>query len=182
MSDTNERFDGVELGAEVTDKISGFHGIVTALADHISGCNRIGVKPLGDEGSRVVEEEFFYPSELRVEEVNTDFASAAEDAITESPVSLGDIVRDQISGVEGTVTTQAFELFNCPQVAISPADTDNADEQLDRVWVDVPRLEIIEEVPYDDFVDESLLADASDSETARTGAAEKDILRKSDLG
>lgn len=180
MSDSTQQFGGIELGAEVTDKISGFHGVVTGLAEHISGCDRIGVKPLGEQGSARVDEEFFYPCELDVVETETEFSDAADDAITSSPVSLGDIVRDQISGVEGTVTTQTFELFNCPRVAISPADTDNANEQLERVWVDVPRVEIVEMDHPTEYVDEDLLADESESETARTGAPAQDLSRKSD--
>lgn len=48
-----------ELGAKAKDKITGFEGIITGRADHITGCNTYGLKPKIDKDGKVQESEWF---------------------------------------------------------------------------------------------------------------------------
>jgi len=56
----------IELGAEVTDMITGFRGVATARAKYLTGCARIQVTPkVKKDGSLAVAEWFDEPM-LRV--------------------------------------------------------------------------------------------------------------------
>lgn len=47
------------LGIKAEDKITGFKGIITGRADHITGCNTYGLKPKVDKEGKVQEIEWF---------------------------------------------------------------------------------------------------------------------------
>ena len=48
-----------ELGVKAKDKITGFEGIITGRADHITGCNTYGLKPKIDKDGKVQDCEWF---------------------------------------------------------------------------------------------------------------------------
>lgn len=53
----------IELGDVYQDTISGCTGVVTAIADHLTGCARIGLYPLGEKPSQTrPDQEFFFLS------------------------------------------------------------------------------------------------------------------------
>ena len=130
-----------QLGDIVTDKISGYHGIVTRVAYHITGCERYGVKRL-DEPSAADEETFFYPTQLEQEGHQRSIYD--ETPITHVEFDLGWKLRDRVTGREGVATTIAFELHNCPDVAITPLFDEQPDEYPGRDWYDAPRVEVID--------------------------------------
>lgn len=47
----NDRFDGIEIGDEAQDTLSGFSGIVVALCSHISGCDQVCLQPPAQDGT-----------------------------------------------------------------------------------------------------------------------------------
>ena len=48
-----------ELGVKAKDKITGFEGIITGRADHITGCNTYGLKGKLDKDGQPREVEWF---------------------------------------------------------------------------------------------------------------------------
>lgn len=53
------------LGSEVKDKITGFKGIVSARAEHLTGCNRYGVQSQKlDEKGHPIEWQWFDEQQL----------------------------------------------------------------------------------------------------------------------
>ena len=48
-----------EMGARAKDKITGFEGIITGRADHITGCNTYGLKGKLSKNGKPQEAEWF---------------------------------------------------------------------------------------------------------------------------
>lgn len=166
MADTKD----IELGYEVQDKISGLNGIVTDIGTHITGCTRIGVWPVGDGDDPVArrgDQEWFYGAQLEIVDDDTELVDLGAEAITETTFSLGDRVKDDITGFEGCATTITFDIFNCPQVGVAPVDHTDPTENPDREWFDSVRLEKISggiTADYDEVVNNTVTA-----ETGPTG-------------
>lgn len=59
---------------------------------------------------------------------------------------LGFRVRDRVTGMEGVVTSMAFDLYGCVQAIIHPG-IDKDSKLRDLTWFDVARLEIISKKP-----------------------------------
>lgn len=149
-----------ELGDVVQDEITGFRGVVIALAEHITGCDRVGVRPIDrDNTAKRGSEEFFYPTQLTAVE-DVDSISVEHDPQTDMEYALGEYVRDAITGAEGVITTVTYKLYNCPQVSISPTNVNGETEVDDRLWVDIPRIESTGGV-MDDFQEEQTTDDTS---------------------
>jgi len=156
-----------ELGDVVEDEISGFRGVVIAIADHLTGCQRIGVRANDTENTaRRGDEEFFYPSQLsRVEDA--DPIEPEHDPVTEVNFEMGQKLRDTVTGFEGVVTTISYELHNCPRAGLSVVDNHDPTENPDRGWFDAPRLEVVGDGISGDFSD--LEASEVESETGPSG-------------
>lgn len=163
----------IELGDRVQDQISGFTGIVSTVGFHITGCTRFGVYPAGD-GEETVQrgdEEFFYEPQL--ETVNGTAFKGVETTDPETiPLELGERVRDDITGYEGTAVVINTFLWNCPQVAVQHDVEDSSDDKPNIRWFDLPRLESVDEGvigKYQSIVEETTpaatgaVADKSDS-------------------
>lgn len=62
----------IELGDRVKDTITGFSGIVTAVAYYLNGCVRICVQPekIKDDGS-LIDSEWFDDTQLEIVSKNT---------------------------------------------------------------------------------------------------------------
>jgi len=147
----------IQLGWRVRDRISGFEGIVIDVADHISGCRRIGVRPAVDD-SKILssadsstrgDEEFFYEDELLVVDEEGKFENYAKKAKVDTHISLGDEVVDDITDFSGTVTTISYNLFNTPQAAVSPDQIHSKEHGYDREWFDDVRLTVKEKSKFD---------------------------------
>jgi len=153
----------IELGQMVQDRISGFTGIVSLIGEHISGCERVGVYPVGEEGSdRRGDEEFFYEYQLDVVEEETEWTEELEPR-TESEVSLGSVVSDNVTDIKGTAVVINYKLFNCPSVCIQPLG-DSHSEKPDTEWIDDLRLNV-QTSGVGKFTDD-------DSSTEETGSVE----------
>lgn len=150
-----------ELGDVVQDEITGFRGVVIAFAEHITGCDRVGVRPIDRENTgRRGEEEFFYPSQLTAVE-DVDPISVEHEPQTDMEYEMGEMVRDTISNSTGVITTVTYRLYNCPQVALSATSTDEQTEIEDREWFDVPRVESVGDGVSGEFEELAELSDES---------------------
>jgi len=141
-------------------------GYVVARAEHLTGCTRYAVRP--KSGSFVSDDEWVYEGEITSTGEYTIFD---DEPVTECDVVLGNTVVDELTGLEGWVTTITYEAWNCPRVAITPSD----DPQADREWVDVPRVTVTGGGKHEQFSDE--INNDTESETGPVGA---DLSRKSD--
>jgi len=55
-----------ELGIKVKDQITGFSGVVTGRAEHITGCNTYGVIPKVGKDGKIIEANWFDENRLEV--------------------------------------------------------------------------------------------------------------------
>lgn len=160
-----------QLGTKARDRISGFEGIVVSIGTHITGCRRMGIRPVerADRG----EEEWFYPEQLELVSDETEFTELGESAKTETPFSLGDELEDEITGVTGIAGTITYTLFNCPRVAVQPVDKTDSTEAPDREWFDAPRLSRVSNGISADFEEQ-----VNTKTTSATGSSGDDVRRK----
>lgn len=130
-----------QLGAVATDTITGYEGVVTDVAYHVSGCARVGVRAT-DDPAEADETRFFYPTQLTIsDDVQT---GVFEDSpVTSVGFDLGWHLRDRITQAGGIATTISFSLYNCPQVALTPVSDDAPEEPVERFWFDAPRTEVV---------------------------------------
>lgn len=154
----------VELGQEVQDQISGFRGIVMTYGEHLTGCTRIGVRPVGEEDTaHRGEEEFFYPDQLELIDGETRWTDRK--VVEEVDFELGEQVRDDPTNFEGFAAVINYKLFNCPSVAIQPVDKSDVTERGELEWFDAPRVE-----RTGDGIREDYHTITENDETAETGA------------
>lgn len=139
----------IELGQKVQDTISGYTGIVNTIGDHISGCTRVGVYAIGEEGSqRRGDEEFFYPDQLEILEEENEYTEM--DSVTEADVQTGARVKEAVTGFEGYIVVINYHLYNCPQVAVQTEVKPGVSEAGECKWFDEPRLSTVEGRNYVD--------------------------------
>ncbi len=63
---------------------------------------------------------------------------------------LGHTVKDKVTGLEGVVTSLAFDLFGCIQVVITP----DCKSSNSASWVDISRIQVLSDfhvMPIPDF-------------------------------
>lgn len=160
-----------QLGTVQKDKITGYEGVVTTVAYHIAGCNRIGLR--SQEPSEADETKFFYPTQLeQVEEV--DESLIIDEPTTEVGFDLGWHLQNKINGANGIATTITFNLYNCPRVAMTPFGEEPPEEPQDRFWADAPEASVVNKPDDNDFLDTiskwvDNLKDGSESETGAKG-------------
>ena len=49
----------MKLGIKVTDKVTGFTGVVTGFVEYLSGCNQALVQPTVDKEGKLMESHWF---------------------------------------------------------------------------------------------------------------------------
>ncbi len=59
---------------------------------------------------------------------------------------LGKKAKDLVTGTEGIVTSVSFDLYGCIQATLNRG-LNEKNEPYDQYWIDVCRLEVLEEVP-----------------------------------
>jgi len=155
----------IDLGTVYEDTISGYTGVVTAIADHLTGCTRV---ELSQVESSTASSEWFYADQLR----SVDDLEAPEynhDVVTSCDFTLGEYVRDTVTGYTGNISSITYELFNCPRIVVQSLGDGKETEGFD-----VTRVEHVDDGVAEDFRD----ADAED--TGETGAACEDVVRSPD--
>lgn len=149
-----------ELGEEVKHDLSGREGVVVSIAEHLSGCTRIGVLWSDDD----TEETFYYEPEL--ESLGSEMWSD-EFEVVGSDAKLGQVVEDDLTGFEGVASSITFSAFNCPRVAIEPTEVDGP-EKPDREWFDEPRVNVVR----------SSVERYGEEDVMNASGANKDVSRK----
>lgn len=153
MQDSN-----VNLGDKVQDRISGFTGIVTTYGNHLVGCDRLGVSPVGEEQVATRgEEEFFYPDQLEVLDDDTEFSEAGEQAVYETEFELGNLVSATSLEFEGIATVINYKLWNCPQVFVKDGVSES-----EAAWFDAPEVSRVSDGVTSEF--EHLYEDETEAE------------------
>lgn len=56
------------LGARVRDLVTGFEGVITGRAEHLSGCNTYGVQPVAKDATDYKSSQWF--DEPRLEQIS----------------------------------------------------------------------------------------------------------------
>lgn len=134
----------IQLGQKVQDRISKFTGIVTKAGTHITGCERFGVRPVGEEVTdHRGEEEFFHPQQLNILEEETDFSEEGRVGYVDHGFTIGERVRDDISGFEGVICVINYRLWNCPSFLVY-ATASTTDEEPETCWCDSSQVSSVE--------------------------------------
>lgn len=131
MQDAN-----IKLGQLVEDRISGFTGIVVKAGDHLTGCERFAVRPVGDAQDNRGSEEFFFEQQLTVVEEETEFTEGAEKYYVDHDFELGNRVRDELTVFEGVISVINYCLWNNPNVLIRSTES-RGDEEPNSHWADL---------------------------------------------
>ena len=137
--------EDIPLGARVESRISEVEGIVIERAHHISGCDRITVRP--EQGvPGVPDKEYFFPVELNIVDEETDFTDEAHSVVTDTHIELGQEVRDEVTGFTGIVETINTGLWKTPDIMVGDQNGDEVSHE----WFDDVRLSIMsDEVAFD---------------------------------
>ncbi len=152
--------EDIELGDIAEDTISGYEGVVTAIAYHLTGCTRIEISAYESPSA---DSQFFYEEQLETHgESEYD-----HEIVTDTEFELGENVRDDVTGFEGYIVTITYELYNCPSVGVQ-SDSDEKDTE----WFDVPRVSKLDNGVRENFTE------LSEKSGGETGAASTDIVRK----
>jgi len=137
----------IQLGDKVESRISGFTGIVTTVGEHITGCERIGVR----SSEKRKSQQFFFEDHLEVVDDDTEFSDAGQESYVEHEFELGERVTDRLTKFNGVITVINYRLCNAPSVCIT-SDRNAPDEEPESHWVDVHRLR--SDISGSGFVDE----------------------------
>jgi len=109
----------VQIGDKARDKVSGLVGTVTCRKEHLFGNIQFVIAPHNDSGDTINDPYAFDWQQLElVEEAVID---VTPHKIT-NDVELGDVVKDQITKVQGTVTSIWFWLNGCVEALIEYSD------------------------------------------------------------
>lgn len=161
----------IELGSVAKHRYTRTEGLVTAVSEHLTGCTRVGLRPSSHDNDHNDEE--FYAIDALEHASYSDIDHSVE---TDLDIELGNVVEDQVTGVEGIVVTVMHCLFNCPRVGVYPSvDGDEQSYATDSEWFDAPRLEVVDEGINGEFDDLAASDDPSES-----GPVSMDNCRKSE--
>jgi len=160
MIDTN-----IELGDYVVNSVTNTEGYVTAIADHLTGCTRVGTRAHSEDTTETHDLEFYYPSTLRQREAPSAIQALADASTPNDPrIEPGHIVEDELTGGRGLATVVTYRSFNCPQACVCP-ETDEG-YATDGEFIDAPRLEVIGDECVGTYED----TDDGDDDPQSTGA------------
>jgi hypothetical protein len=154
----------IDLGNVYEDTISGYTGVVTAIADHLTGCTRV---ELSQVESSTASSEWFYADQLR----SVDAVEAPDydhDVVTSCDFTLAEFVRDTVTDFKGYVVTITYELFNCPRILVEAKD-----DEKDVEGFDAPRIVKAGDGMVDEF-------ETDEKTVGETGAACDDVVRSPD--
>jgi len=136
----------MDLGDYVENKLTNTEGYVDAIADHLTGCTRVGVRSRSQDPSEHHDTEFYYPDELTVISAPSTVDGVQSASIPDEPtVEPGHIVEDDVTGIRGLAAVVTYRIFNCPQVCVLPEanpDSENTEYSTDGEWIDAPRLTV----------------------------------------
>ncbi len=109
----------IGLGDVARDKISGFEGVVTGVADFLHACHRLQLQPakVDDETGKPKATAFFDSPQLELVKKGNYKSSLIED----HDIELGDLAVDCITKFEGVVVTMTRYMDMATRVSIQPS-------------------------------------------------------------
>jgi hypothetical protein len=134
----------VELGSLVRDTITGFTGIVVGRTEFAYGCIHIRVqaKRVTKEGEAVAVQSF---DDQRVELLEPP--TKAWPKPKDTPIKLGDIVCDGITGQAGVATARCIDLDGRVSFIVEQAGVTEEGEPKDAFYRMSDRLEVLDKRP-----------------------------------
>lgn len=108
----------IKIGDLVTDKITGFEGIVTSITTFLAGCSRVGVKSRKLVDGRPLPTELLDINDLK--KVGRGVRSRKH----KEKIKLGDKVEETVSGFQGIAYCITEDLNGSAMVGVIPRTTD----------------------------------------------------------
>ena len=128
----------IPLGTIVRDKVTGFVGVAENRATFLYGCDRYFIQPQIKEDGSIPDGAMIDEPQLEPVEDKEPVMEAMGDP--EQLVELGQVVKDPVKDVEGTVTGRAVYLNGCSRVFVEPKFSAKTKE-LASYWVDEQQVE-----------------------------------------
>jgi len=107
----------VEVGDLAQDQVTGFQGIVTLRSCFLYGCMRVALQPEKLEKGEVAKDAFFDEAQMIV---ITKQKIKGNNLKIDPSHSLGDEIKDKITGFKGILIHYTEYLFGDPRVEIIP--------------------------------------------------------------
>lgn len=121
------------LGYNVTDKITGLKGVITAVAEFLYGPQRIGITPSKMSKGEPVEALWLDKARLKVGKLHTEVGALP------LTVKLGDKVKDTVTGFKGIATGRYTFLNGCIRIEVTPEELKDG-KPIEHVVFDEQRL------------------------------------------
>jgi hypothetical protein len=104
----------VLLGQKCKCIVTGFEGTVTSTTEYLFGCRRIGLQPeVGIDGK--------IPDAMDIDEPQIaiiDKKQVIKASVPKKKIKLGQIVKDEITGYEGTAMGRVIHLNGCTRIGV----------------------------------------------------------------
>ncbi len=110
----------IKLGDIAKDTITGFQGVVTARTRYLSNVDRLTLHPPAIKDGRPIESRSF--DETQLERVGASNVRVIPVERPDAPINVGDIVRHDLSGLEGVVIAMTSWLEGCSIAMIQPKE------------------------------------------------------------
>lgn len=137
----NKSTTGVPLGSLVRDRITGFSGIAIGRTEFGFGCIHIRVqaKGLTASGDPIPVQAF---DDQRIEVVEPPTKRWPEPK--KSPIRLGDLVRDTLTGAVGVATSRSISLDGRINIIIEQSGLTPEGEPKSPLYTNAERVEVID--------------------------------------
>jgi hypothetical protein len=125
MNKAKAKFD---LAVTVRCKLTGFTGYVDNRAEYLFGMPRYCVQPVSTEENKIIDSYMFDESTLELVDSTQKVIPIPQG---KKLISLGQIVKDAVKGVECAVLGRAEYVNGCCRIYISPIN----DYKIDDYWI-----------------------------------------------
>jgi hypothetical protein len=140
----------IKLGQKVRCRVTGFTGIVTAIASYAHMCNRVLVAPPVDKDGDL-------PEEVQIDEPQLEVLEEPTFAIPTLPkqrIRLGDKVRDPFSEYAGIAMGRTVYINGCSRILVHPRHTASKEKFDSGIWFPEGQLEVKKPVAKKNVVKE----------------------------
>jgi len=148
----------IALGRVVRDKVTGFVGVAENVATYMYGCDRYYVQPFVDGDGKVPDGRMVDDPQLVVVEGKAKVMDLVK--LPAQLVEMGQLVKDPIAGVEGTVIGRAIYLNGCSRVLIQMKQING--KIIEPYWVDEKQVE-----PQQTFLGKKKITKEPDNQETR---------------
>lgn len=106
----------IKLGDIAKDSVTGFQGVVIGRSTYLYNVDRLVIQPRElKEGKRASSQSFDEPGLIYVSVSDVDIQKPATDDF-----SVGDVVREKVTGFEGIITTRTQWISGCYTISVQP--------------------------------------------------------------